>query len=256
VLARQLHPDKRRVSADQATYMFQVLTDAYKTLLDRLEGRRPDRGFHDMRDDHRRYREQEQRGGGAPPRDGEDFDTKRFNAVFDKHRISDPVVDGGYGRWMEKNDPDDPATRRRAMAVISKARGNEPEPVSLNSKACVAFSELGASGVTDYSRTDAASGRRTILYSDYRLAHTTESLAQESEFEAVAARARNELSSIDALEKHRSSISYTMSSADARAEEARAAAREAAERRRLDALSAYDRMVETVHAKTTRLLGR
>jgi len=45
-----------------------------------------------------------------------------------------------------------------------------------------------------------------------------------------------------------------MSDAEAAAEEARARQREEAERRRIDALGAYDRMVEGFHERTTRLL--
>lgn len=263
VLARQLHPDKRRISTEQATQLFQVLTDAYKTLLDELEGRRADRGFHDMREDHRRYREREQGASFSPqqqqPKDDreekKDFNVERFNAVFSENRIEDPVIDGGYGRWMEQNDPDDPATRRRAMAVIARARRDEPEPTAITSRACVAFSELGASGApTDYSRADAPGGRHAIMYSDYRLAHTTEKLAEEAEFERIAARAKHELKSVDALQKHRAKISYTMSDADRRAAERRERDAEDAERRRMDALQSYDRMVETVHGRTTRLL--
>jgi len=259
VLARQLHPDKRRMSTEQATQLFQVLTEAYKTLLERLEGRRADRGFHEMRDDHNRYKERVQGGEeDAAERRAEekkDFNVERFNAVFAENRLDDPVVDGGYGRWMEQNDPDDPATRRRAMAVITRSRRDEPEPTAITSRACVAFSELGASGApADYSRADAPGGRHAIMYSDYRLAHTTEKLAEDAEFEKIAKRADRELKSVDALQKHRAKISYTMTDADRRAVERRDRDTESSERKRLDALEAYDRMVETVHGRTSRLL--
>ena len=55
VLARQLHPDKRRVSAEQATEMFQVLTNAYRSLVELLEKRRADRTFLELRQGARDY---------------------------------------------------------------------------------------------------------------------------------------------------------------------------------------------------------
>ena len=113
--------------------------------------------------------------------------------------------------------------------------------------------ELGSVGVDDYSRPDAAT--HAIQYTDYRRAHTTSKLADEEEFAAAAARSRRELSSIDALQKHRAALSYSMSDAERSAQEARARDREADEARRRSALSAYDRMIETVHGRAASLLG-
>ena len=257
VLARQLHPDKRhgRMTAEQATEMFQVLTAAYRALLARMEGRGggPDRTHHDLREQARRHYD------SAPgPSMGDDgggrrrgFDAAKFNSVFADNRVPDPVVDGGYGRWMVDNDPE--ATQRQMHGAHQLARVAEPAPVSVSRRSCVAFSELGAGGVEDYSRADSA--QHAIQFTDYRLAHTTSRLADESDFEAAARRIERELRSVETLKQHRETDeTYRMSAREVAERDARARDREEDERRRLAALDAYDRMVDRVHGRTSRML--
>lgn len=257
VLALQLHPDKRNCSLDIATQMFHVLTDAYRTLLSRLEARKEDSDFASLRQDflaHRRQQEREAEAAEGGQRSGEGggkgFNVNRFNNVFAQNRVPDPVADAGYEQWMKENDPDNPATARKAAALIRRHRGDEPEPTS-TSRACIAYSVLGETGVVDYS------GRlksRAVPYSDYRIAHTTERLATDEEFARAELRIARELRSVEELEKHRSGISYTMTEQEARQEQARARERDQSERQRMDALDAYDRMINEVHTRTTRLL--
>lgn len=267
-LARQLHPDKRRgrMTAEQATEMFQVLTAAYRALLARFEeagggrdGR--ERTHRELRDEARRHFDS---AGGAPPpptrmaaaaadHQQGGFNVARFNDVFEGNRLPDPVVDGGYGRWMSDTDPDDAARRRKDERRLQLARVVEPTPVAVSRRGCVAYSELGASGVEDYSRADAAG--QAIQFTDYRLAHTTSRLADERDFEAVARRIDRELRSVETLKKHRASdASLRMSASEASRLEAKARERVEAERRRVEALDAYDRMIDRVHGRTSMLL--
>ena len=146
---------------------------------------------------------------------------------------------------MEETHPEE-AARVQRLREQQMVRYREPEPVSVSNRGCVAYTELGAADApADYSRGDAA--KHAIQYTDYRVAHSTERLADEADFAAAVERTSRELSSIKALQAHRAAMSYEMSDADARIAEAAERAREDGERRRLAALRAQDLRVEALH---------
>ena len=248
-LAKQLHPDKCRLSTDAATQLFQVLTAAYRKLSEELDSQHVDRTFMELRDG-------ALRSAPAPapmhaPKTeevGKRFNVEKFNRVFAENRMEDPIFDVGYEKWMKETDPE-VANKTGGKNLI---RYEEPQPMILVNKNTTAYSELGATRMEDYSRMETA--RHSIQYTDYRIAHTTTKLATEEEIRAAEERAKKELRSVDALKKHRSNISYTMSSDDARREEQRALEREDAERRRVAALSAYERTLEQFEQRTKFLL--
>ena len=256
-LARQLHPDKRQISEKQATEMFQVLTSAYRELLEELElegGRSaPDRTFDELRGDQSgRAAPEPRRRPDLPIGEGQGFDAGRFNRVFDETRRPDPVTDGGYGRWMQETQPEQAARLNRERQQQQQqqlqqrqvhrqlAVYKEPEPLQLSNRHSVAFSELGCTSVDDYSRSG-ESARHGIQFTDYRLAHSTDRLADEADFEAAAARASRELRSLKALQAHRANLSYEMTDEETRAYEAAQRELDDRERRRRRALAAYDR---------------
>jgi len=253
-LAKQLHPDKCRLSPEAATQLFQVLTEAYRKLSDELDKQHIDRTFFELRDSARRSVPEPPRTTSIASHQREresgdrKFNVEKFNRVFSVNRMEDPVFDTGYEKWMKETDPEI-ANKTGGRNLV---RYEEPQPMILVNKNTTAYSELGATRVDDYSRTETA--RHSIQYTDYRLAHTTTKLATEEEIRSAEERAKNELRSIDALKKHRSGISYTMNDADARREEQRAREREDAERRRVAALSAYERTLEQFEQRTKFLL--
>ncbi|GAX84502.1 hypothetical protein CEUSTIGMA_g11922.t1 [Chlamydomonas eustigma] len=231
-LARQLHPDKRTMSEAEATHLFQILTDAYRKLVRELEDGQPGRDFAELREAARASTRKDGMSGGGMRGNG--FDVDKFNTVFSEHRTPDPVIDGGYGRWMEQTDPGDAESRARSNALVVRRRdGQEPEAASI--RACVPFSEIGVDVVSDYSRTDALG--KALLYTDYRIAHSTDRLADKDEFHAVEQRSSRELRSIDALLAHRGSLTHDLSPDVASAREATLAAERERESRRLRALS-------------------
>lgn len=287
-LARQLHPDKRRVSEQQATEMFQLLTEAYRALLEEIERKRAqaqERPFYELREAYRRddgpgsssgsgisgsgrdtveflrARPGGGSGGGSgvggrrpsvPVASGQAFDVARFNAAFDKSRAPDPVVDGGYERWMKETQPEQAArlmrdAERRRNEERQRSLGavrlyTEPEPMQLTNRSTVAYTELGSTGVDDYSCSRGeVRARHSIQYTDYRLAHSTERLAEEEDFAEAILRTSRELGSIKALQAHRASISYEMTAEDQRAYDAALRDRDRRERERVHALSRYDR---------------
>jgi curved DNA-binding protein CbpA len=261
-LARQLHPDKRRVSDTQATETFQLLTEAYRALLDGLERKRmqsQERSFSELREDARsseRAPDEAVRARPAkasvPVGSGQAFDASRFNRAFDENRMPDPVVDGGYGRWMQETQPEQAARllreaqrrqhddHQRRLGAVQVYR--EPEPLQLTNRSTVAYTELGATGVDDYSRGEVCA-RHSIQYTDYRLAHSTERLAEEEDFAAAVERTSRELRSMKALQTHRANISYEMNADDQRAYDAAQRAKEQRERDRMRALSRYDNLL-------------
>ena len=110
-LAKQLHPDKCRVSPEAATQLFQVLTDAYRKLSDKQH---IDRTFFELRDSARRstaeappppqstsvashQRDDKQK----PVASSQRFNVEKFNRVFSENRLEDPVFDTGYEKWMK-----------------------------------------------------------------------------------------------------------------------------------------------------------
>jgi curved DNA-binding protein CbpA len=256
-LARQLHPDKRapNMAQRQATEMFQVLTEAYRTLCLEVRARDADKTHDDLR---RVAREangafQRQAGGergGGSGSTSTKLDMARFNAVFTENRVSDPVLDGGYGRWMEEADPDTcaalEAEERRKQQQLVRWRQPAPMPIARG----IAYSELGETQRTDYSRSEGLRGG--IQYTDYRLAHTTSKLVDDDDMDVLAR--RTDLRSIHTLKAHRAALSYQMTDDDAQAEAQAARDLEAAEARRLEALRRYDRTIESAYERTSRLL--
>ena len=264
-LAKQLHPDKRRVSPEEATQLFQVLTDAYRKLSEELDKQHIDRTFFELRDSSRRsappppsstsvasHQHQHQRDDNPQPvvvvasSQSQRFNVEKFNRVFSENRLEDPVFDAGYDKWMKETDPEI-ANKTGGKNLI---RYEEPQPMILVNKNTTAYSELGTTHVDDFSRNETA--RHGLQYTDYRVAHTTTKLATDEEIRMAEERANKELRSVDVLKKHRSS--YTMTDSDARKEEQRAREKDEAERRRVAALSAYEKTLEQFEQRTKFLL--
>lgn len=255
-LARQLHPDKRRVSDREANETFQLLTEAYRALVEQLEQSRlqaQERPFYELRNDAAndadeavRARPASKSKASLPVGTGQGFDRARFNRAFDENRLPDPVVDGGYGRWMQETQPEEAARLLREAHKQQQIQVyREPEPLQLTNRSTVSYTELGAGGVDDYSRGEVCA-RHSIQYTDYRLAHSTERLAEESDFTAAIERTTRELRSIKALQAHRAAISYEMSEDDRRAYESAQRFKEAREKDRVRALQRHDKLLSGV----------
>ena len=251
VLARKLHPDKccTRITREQATATFQLLTEAYRALLQVHSARVSDRQFHELRsgslpsDPH-----------PQPPSTLNDmvkgFNPARFNDEFERNRLAVPEVDAGYGDWMKQTEPgaEDDGGRRRT--VLTKYVDPSPLAIAVR-RGGVSFSELGVERIDDYSSSKVDERHGGINYTDYRVAHSTGKLLDES-----AIKARREFRNLDELQTHRANISYTMSDRRAQAMAERAREAEDAEQRRVDVQQRYDKQMgehfDRVHRK---LLG-
>jgi hypothetical protein len=253
VLARQLHPDKHcgRLSRDQATAAFQVLTDAYRALLRVHASTTGARGFDELK---RTFEDELGGGAGAPAPlhvDAKKFDLARFNTVFNDVRVPDPSADDGYGDWMARHDPD--SAGAKSSGASSRTLSTNLDPVAAGLRATAArrgtggltFVELGADRIDDFSAR-----LRQIEYTDYKVAHTTTRLVDDE----VLARARKEYASLEDLARDRATLSYQPTDADARAAQRARLDEEAREARRLELLNNHDAVIGERYARAHALL--
>ena len=252
VLARKLHPDKcgARITREQATATFQLLTEAYRGLLHEHGARRQDRPFHELRHEARPDEEPRRPPPGSLTDAVKGFNPARFNDEFERNRVSTPEVDVGYGDWMKQTEPgaeDDGGKKRTAVVKYA-----DPSPLAIAvRRGGVGFSELGVERVDDFSRGQVDERHGGINYTDYRIAHSTGKLLDESQIKA-----RREFRDLDELQKHRANVSYTMSDRRAQAVAERARAEEVAERRREEVQQRTDKqMAEHYDRVHRRLLG-
>jgi hypothetical protein len=202
-MARQLHPDKcgSRITPEEANAAFQALTSAYRFVVREI------RAYESSSFESMKHKYKEEHNALASPKSGDPkkkFSLRQFNDVFKKNRLDDPVEDAGYAEWMQSNDPDKPLAKdeialNRQMIVYS-----EPEPVYITKKGNVPYTELGIESVNDYSRHDATT--HGIQYTDYRVAHTTTKLVDDT-LEAE----REPFESLERLNQHRASLTHEMS---------------------------------------------
>lgn len=254
VLARQLHPDKRApgVTNEDATYMFQVLTDAYKQVVSDIERARVDRTHHELRSD---SASASGTGNGAGtlahPEGDSKFNISKFNKVFDDIR-QQPAEDSGYTEWMNKN----PATLQQAQeeerARIAKQttiqRYRDPEPTPLPGRASsIPFTELGQTRNADFGK---GHGGAQTFFSDYRIAHTTTRLADERAMQAAEA----QRVSYEALKAARETATFEMTEEDQHMERLRNKERERLEMRRQRALKIQDKQMVDQYDRASRLL--
>ncbi len=171
-LALQLHPDKCRLDVETSTNIFQILTRAYKSLLQEYETKRvADKTFNELKAPYSTP------SSHHPPKytPEQGFNASKFNAFFSTHRIKLPE-DEGYGAWMaSSNDDTFNAAKRRDMIKY-----NQPEPVNIVKS--IAFLELGVDRIDDFSKPPSSTDRRSALqFTDYRIAHTTSNLVDGSQ---------------------------------------------------------------------------
>lgn len=259
VLAMQLHPDKRPrgMTQEQATHMFQVLTNAYREVLGDLEMRRVDRPFEELRGEARQMSSGSSSSSSskiAPLGTGKEFDFARFNKVFDEVRVRDPVMDGGYGDWMHRIQSQadvEAAEQERNRKQMQLQKYQEPEAMGMFAKKQTAYTELGSATVVDYGgRIE----RGRVDYCDYRLAHTTTRLADPKVLKDAAARSQGDLRSIEALKAERANVPYEMNDVDQRAYQRRQRELQRQEERRVNHLNSLDRAIGKAHDVANRLL--
>lgn len=258
LLAMQLHPDKRPrgMTHEQATQMFQVLTNAYRTVIDDLNQRQIDRPFHELRADAQSsaaHASTPTQSSAAPLGSGEKFDTKRFNQVFERVNVPHPEMEGGYGVWMTKSLSQkdfDYIENKRNIQQRQLRTLSEPEPMGVFSKKATSYTELGTGVKSDYSgRIE----RARMDFTDYRLAHTTSRLADPDEVTA-ADRKSSEFKSLEQIKIDRSQISHNMNANELELYNRRQAFAQAQEQKRLRSMELQDQRISKSYAIANQLL--
>jgi hypothetical protein len=193
VLARQLHPDKRpkTMTNEDANAMFQLFTEAYRKLLEQVEAENSyNMPFDKMRS---KARESHNVPRSTSTPHANKFDLQHFNQIFSDNKISDPVSDYGYESWMNGTGPGEESAKQ----IIQKPK-YDLEPCDLSKRSSTPYTELGVVSVSDYSGK-AGTDRRSVLFTDYKLAHNTRKLVEDETFNE-----RPELSSLEQLRQYRS----------------------------------------------------
>lgn len=269
-IALRTHPDKSGLQSD---YLFKLVTQAYKALLQEYERRQEDKPFDQLREQSQTFVDSQtghngnlkrRTGGGFGSGSGSSFNLKMFNEVFDEYKITEDEDAVGYGDWMEKSSPirqeldvqkkfdkfdnkkfnhafdAQPTSRKKAVAVYS-------EPQALPTCKSIAFSEIGVSHTADFSGDNIS--HKSLQFTDYKVAHTTTRLV-----DSKTMKKRKDYKDLHELEAARSSISFAMSPQDLQ-EQAKRKAREAAtEQKRLENVRKKDEQIMRQHEMLNRLL--
>lgn len=257
--AMQLHPDKCKSNTD---YLFKTLTQAYKYLLKEFEKRKQDKPHDELRAESRKVMNENQYGDNANCNlgNGNNFNVKRFNKIFEKVKMEDPVMETGYGFWMQKSQAtreDIPVQNEVGSSrnfdvvrfnqtfdkkTLSKKPSSkmivyeEPEAMEISKK--IQFSELGVSKIDDFSGDNTTCKR--LQYTDYKVAHTTSRLIDPR----IVQRNEHSSKNIEDLKNQRANVSHVMDQDELRKYNARIAQEQQKEQTRLRNLEDYNRRVE------------
>jgi curved DNA-binding protein CbpA len=263
-IALKTHPDTSGLKSD---YLFKLVTNAYRVLLEEHKGRQQDKQFNDLRTQSQGSIKQQSRDNrqGIHVNTGTSFNIERFNQVFEEVKLDD-VHDSGYGTWMAKSSSDredikprnvmgsgkfdmnrfNQAFEAQPMSTFKKViKYKEPEPVCSTQK--IGFSEIGLTNVSDFSGENTS--RKNLNYTDYKVAHTTNKLVDPR-----ALKNKKEYRTIHELEADRSSLNYQMSNKDMQELAKRKAREEEKEKKRLQAIAQRDDLIQRQYEQLNRLL--
>jgi hypothetical protein len=266
----QLHPDKCKSNTD---YLFKTLTQAYKYLLKEYEKKKNDKQYDELRAESRKVLSDNNYDGKMNNLgSGNNFNIKKFNKVFEKTRLEDPVMESGYGSWMQKS-----SSSREDIHVKSSTMGNsrnfdmakfndvfeketlkngfsskiiiyeEPEAMEISKK--IQFSELGVTKLDDFSGENITN--KKLQYTDYKVAHTTSRLAHPSFMKDKG----NVVHNIEDFKNQRANVSHVMNAEELKKYNSRIALEQKKEKERLNNLEEYNRRVEQQFKSVHHLLA-
>lgn len=230
----------------RSTPMFHVLTGCYKMLMDEYK-KRPtkEKGSISSRIVKSIFSRAPSVGQEPSPSlkpsfdPNKNFDSVKFNTLFEKHRIPD-ITDDGYGKWINENTQD---LQKRSHAY------NTPQPINLAhdliGKSGTDFYELGVSKIDDYSADNISKGAMSFM--DYRVAHTTEKIVDLNDIVE-----RKQYSSVQELEKERA-LPVIFDSRENKLYQQQLYTEEQKEKKRLQVLEKHDKMISNQYNQTSRL---
>lgn len=290
-MAMETHPDRPGGNTEK----FQLVTQCYMSLLERLKGQTPAKSAMDLRADARAAYTantgstgdgtsgSDPTGKGAARRktqvpqkfinpDGQGFNVKLFNKLYEENKIWDPN-DDGYEDWLRKGDVDE---IRKAPPVFSKSfnigifnstfedwkdqqrtardgsgqiqKYDRPQELISTSSGYTVLD--GGEPIRDFTKSLDSPG--ALNYSDLKAAYT----GGCDMIDPRTVDARKEYRNVEELIRDRDRLDYVLSPEDAALEERYAREREQREQERLNRLAARDNLVGQ-HYTTTheRLIG-
>jgi hypothetical protein len=290
-MAMETHPDRPGGNTEK----FQLITQCYMSLLERLKGQTPAKSAMDLRADARAAttngsssgasdgQSNDPVGKGAarrksqvPPKfinpDGQGFNVKLFNKLYEENKIWDPN-DDGYEDWLRKGDVDE---IRKAPPVFSKSfnigvfnstfedwkqqanqggvsgqiqKYERPQELISTSSGYTVLD--GGQAITDFTKSLDSPG--ALNYSDLKAAYT----GGCDMIDPRTVDARKEYRNVEELIRDRDRLDYVLSPEDAAIEERFARERAQREQERLSRLSSRDTLVGQHYQQThERLIGR
>lgn len=282
-MAMETHPDRPGGNTEK----FQLVTQCYMSLLERLKGQAPAKSAMDLRAESRgssndwikdaandltRQKQKKPPAKFINP-DGQGFNVKLFNKLYEENKIWDPN-DDGYEDWLRKGDVDE---IRKAPPVFSKSfniavfnstfedwkdqqkqqrqpggqiqKYDRPQELISTSSGYTVLD--GGQAITDFTKSLDAPG--SLNYSDLKAAYT----GGCDMIDPRIVDARKEYRNVDELIRDRDRLDYVLSPEDAALEERYAREAEQREQERLSRLSARDNLVGQHYSQThQRLIGR
>ena len=216
--ALQYHPDRGGNAA-----IFKIIKKSYNQLVDKYnnEHQFEQKINQEVRNQH--YDSSMNSGLYNKHIDKDNFDVNKFNKVFDEYRLDDEN-DDGYGDIMDNKtttniEVDKTKKYNKSNFNISNFNDNfntikkkntstkiieYTEPEALISGDSLAFSELGAGKIDDFSST-----QNNMQYTDYKKAHITETtLIDPNEVQY------KQYNNLNDIKRDRDNLSYTLSSKD------------------------------------------
>lgn len=290
-MAMETHPDRPGGNTEK----FQLVTQCYMSLLERLKGQAPAKSAMDLRADARAATSSSSGssgdqsfdpiGKGATRRkshvptkfinpDGQGFNVKLFNKLYEENKIWDPN-DDGYEDWLRKGDVDE---IRKAPPVFSKSfnigvfnstfedwkaqtkqgggtgggqiqKYDRPQELISTSSGYTVLD--GGEPIRDFTKSLDTPG--ALNYSDLKSAYT----GGCDMIDPNSVEARREYRNVEELIRDRDRLDYVLTPEDAALEERFAREAERREQERLSRLSSRDNLVGQHYSQThQRLIGR
>lgn len=282
-MAMETHPDRPGGNTEK----FQLVTQCYMSLLERLKGQTPAKSAMDLRAESRgssndwikdvandltRQKQKKPPAKFINP-DGQGFNVKLFNKLYEENKIWDPN-DDGYEDWLRKGDVDE---IRKAPPVFSKSfniavfnstfedwreqqrqssgqggqiqKYDRPQELISTSSGYTVLD--GGQAITDFTKSLDAPG--SLNYSDLKAAYT----GGCDMIDPRTVDARKEYRNVEELIRDRDRLDYVLSPEDAALEERYAREAEQREQERLSRLSNRDNLIGQHYQQThQRLIGR
>ena len=216
--ALQYHPDRGGNAA-----IFKIIKKSYQELLNKYnnEHQFEQKINQEVRNQH--YDSNMNSGMHNKHIDKDNFNVNKFNKVFDQYRLDDEN-DDGYGDIMDNtstNNIEVDKTKQYNNSNFNISNFNDnfnsikkkntstkiieyTEPEALISGDSLAFSELGAGKIDDFSST-----QNNMQYTDYKKAHVTETtLIDPNEVQY------KQYNNLNDIKRDRDNLSYNLSSKD------------------------------------------